>query len=165
MASITAEEYVPPPEALPEDTLVRVRCLEEKVEERSTRDGSNTWQSLSLKFEILATPEGYEHAVGDWVYGDVSFKLTDHPDNPLRLWTEALLGIEVGRGFDLDTEHFVGRECKAVLGTYFSKKYKVNKNKVVGLLPMGPLAKATASAPSPNLASGAPALSDENLPF
>lgn len=175
MAKITLEEAQESEFlTLPQDALVKVRVLDHEIIDLDGRYGP--WQKLNFKFEVLEVlyPEGYEACVGQWVWGGVPFRFTDHPDNALKQWVEAIYGLELQPGFELDTDQLNGRECKAVIETYM-KNNGYEGNRVGSLVPLGgavstPQAADSASSPSEpqtlqSVASSPAGGVDDDLPF
>lgn len=114
------EEY----RTLPADSILNVKCT--KIEINEQQGKRSTWEKMDCTFKILgiqvvgdgSDPSEFDTLIGREIYGGVGFKLTDHPDNKLRQWTEALLGMEIGPGFELDTDYLVGREARAITRVY-----------------------------------------------
>jgi len=112
---------------LPVDTILLLK-VDELTEKPMTTNGRD-WTKLEIKFKILqviATGDGspvqnYEDQIAGPIWGGVSLRLTEHPENKLRMWAEAILGIEMGVGFELDTEVFMGREVKGIVSQYPKK--------------------------------------------
>src|SRR5690349_15427771 len=109
---------------LPVDSILHL-----KVEELCTRtvNGRNgDWEKLEFKFKVLgiqaigdgSDPADYEDIIGGPMWGSVPMRLTSNPENKLRLWAEAILGMELGVGFELDTDMFLSRECRGLTGQY-----------------------------------------------
>lgn len=151
---------------LPEDTLLMLTTTEVKVVEREGRSGP--YSRLEFRFtitDVIAPGNGeprdrYLGVIGTSIWGGVSARLTTASDNPLRLWTEALLNIQVTAGFELDTDYLVNRRCRGVVRQYVTRKMDSNGNPMKGnsvehLLGVGhstqptvmPTAPATPAAP------------------
>lgn len=176
MAKITLEEAQESEFlTLPQDALIKVRVLEHKIENLDGKYGP--WQKINFKFEILEVlfPQtGFEPCVGQWIFGGVPFRFTDHPDNALKQWVEAIYGLELAPGFELDTDQLDGRECKAVVENY-TKNNGFEGHRVGSLVPLGgavatpqaPTASASPSEPQPlsSVASSPAGGVDESLPF
>jgi hypothetical protein len=123
MAKIVLEEQ---PEflVLPEESILSLKVDDLRTEERNGRNG--TWTKLELTFKILgiqvigdgSPTENYESMIGQKIWGSVPFRLTDSPENKLRLWCEAILGMELGVGFELDTDYLLSKEVRGVTSTY-----------------------------------------------
>lgn len=159
MAKVVCED-APEFEVLPPDTVITVRVLETSVNEYPGKNGS--WEKLEFKFEIERVfDESFTEAVGQWIWGGCAFRLTNHPDNTLNQWTAALLGIEPGIGFELDTDMFVGKKAKAVVSNYNTKDGKP-RHKVEALLP---LETASVGAPMAAPAAVAPPAATDEVPF
>lgn len=135
--------------SFPKDTILHLKV--ENVEVREVQGNRGPWNKLEWTFKILgiqATGDGspvenYENQIAGQIWGSCSFKLTDHPENKLRQWAEAVLNVgELGIGFELDTDHFIGREVRGITSTYEKKAKDKNGNPYIGqqvdaLLPMG----------------------------
>lgn len=104
-----------PDVTIPEDTIVRARLEELKVETFSWNDKRTGERKEAEKliwwFEI--TEDGPQ---GLWmsrrIKGETGAKLTNHPNNRFRAWSESLLGRDIPVGFQLSTEDLVGTACK-----------------------------------------------------
>lgn len=168
MAKIAMEE---PTEwtVLPENTIITVKVLDSQVEVLDGKYGE--WQKLNVTFEIVDAPEPWaskDDVIGSKIWGGVPFKFEDDPDNPLKNWTEAILGFDVSGqiGFELDTEDWVGRKCRAVVRT-FTKRNGKEGHGVDALLPLGSGATAAPQDTARELASQSVSdgPSDDDIPF
>lgn len=119
---------------LPPDTIIGVRVNNTKVE--TIQGSKGDWEKLSFEFEIVSAPDPHGDQVGGRIWGDVPFRLTEHVDNRLRQWVEALFGIELSAGFELDTDMLNGREAKAIVANY-DRRSSGKGHKVDALIPMG----------------------------
>lgn len=150
---------------LPVDSIVNLKIAEVVI--RDVDGARGKWEKLEITFEILsvqATGDGspvgaYDAAIGSKIWGSVPFKLTDSAENKLRMWTEAILGMELGLGFELDTDYFVGRTVRG-LTTQYEKRAKDSQgnpfksHQIGSLLPaattqQAPQAPNYAAAPTP----------------
>ncbi len=168
------EEFV----VLPEDSVIVVECTDTEV--KTLGEGDKAWEKLECKFDIVQAPNGFEAAVGKPIWGGVGFRLTDHVDNKLRQWIEALLGLNPSAGFEFDTDMFLGRRAKAVIGHYKTKNGDL-RHQVAALIPgtalsaqqmaasgqaPAPQAQPQVQQPQPAMASTAPtAPYDDDVPF
>lgn len=119
MPKITMEEYEEFP-VLPQDTIISVRVDEINVRDVPGQRG--TWQKAEFKFKILGVPSAeFQKLVGETIYGSVPFRFTESPDNKLRQWVEAIFGMELSAGFELDTDLLLNRECRAIISNYDKK--------------------------------------------
>lgn len=126
MAKIVAEEQKDFA-VVPDDSILLLKVEEVKVE--TVQGNRGPWDKMEIKFKVLGIqhigdggdPEEYESLITGPIWGGVPFKLTDSAENKLRLWTEAILGVPVGIGFELDTDLFLNREVRGVTGTYPKK--------------------------------------------
>lgn len=140
MARITVEEQKDF-SVLPADSIVHLKVDELEVREVDGRFGP--WQKLEFKFKILGiqsvgdggNPSEYDDLIAGPIWGSVPFKLTDSQENQLRLWAEAILGIELGVGFELDTDNFLNREVRGVTSQYTRKKTGNPAHQIESLLP------------------------------
>lgn len=162
MAKIKLEEQ---PEFLvfPEDSILVLKIDEVSVQDMQGSNGP--WQKLNFTFKILecqAMGDGSpvanaDSAIGSKIWGNVPFKLTDSPENKLRQWAEAIFGMELGVGFELDTDLFEGKTVRGVTNQYDKKANNpatgrpFRAHSVNSLLPYGsPLsAAAVQSKPDP----------------
>lgn len=113
-----------------------------KIEDVQSDRG--TWQKVNFRFKILgfqvlgdgSHPSTWEEMVGKNLFGSVSAYLSDSPDNKLRQWVSAILGMEIGLGFELDLDFLEGRQVRVVTSTY-TKKDKTVRHQAGALLPIG----------------------------
>lgn len=109
---------------LPPDSIVHLKIDELTTREMDGRNGK--WEKLEFKFKILgvqavgdgSSPEDYADVIGSPIWGSVRYVLTESPENRLRQWAEAILGIEMGVGFELDTDLLLNRECRGLTIQY-----------------------------------------------
>lgn len=124
---------------IPEDTIITVRCTETKLEEVDGKYGK--WHKLNFTFEIVDAPEPWsskDDVIGSKIWGGVPFKFEDDPDNPLKTWVEALLGIDTtGQlGFELNTDDLTNKTVRAVVRNFEKRNGKVGHG-IESLLPLG----------------------------
>lgn len=135
---------------LPVDTIIQVEVAEITERPVPGKNGNPDWMKLEFKFRILGVPDNlseHRNLVGSHIWGNVSAKFTDHPDNKLRQWSESLLGVSVNQpGFELDTDILVGRKARAVISQY-QRKDLTWQHQVATLLPAGG-SPTTPSAPA-----------------
>ena len=148
MAKIVAEQQKDFA-TLPDDSILHLKVDEITIKNVDGRNGP--WEKMEVKFKVLgiqaigdgSDPEDYEDLIAGPIWGSVPFRLTDGAENKLRLWTEAILGIEVGEGFELDTDVFLNRKCRGVTSTYNKRSIDPATNQpfkghqIASLLPMG----------------------------
>ena len=104
-----------PDRTIPEDTILRAVLAEVKekeiewVDKRTGEQKSATL--LEWWFEVTSTAEDGLYR-GRKVKGECDAKLTNHPGNRFRNWSEALLGRELSLGTGVDPEDdLVGLQC------------------------------------------------------
>jgi len=155
---------------LPKDAVITVRVKSTKVEPVPGKDGRDPWDKIDFTFEIVdvANPD-HRDAIGQTIFGGVGFKLTDHPDNRLRQWVEALLGIQVQEGFELDTDMLDNRTAKAIVDQY-TKRNGSAAHKVGALIPSSTptpteAAQAAFGQTSAPASQPAPQQTQSDLPF
>lgn len=150
----------------PVDSILLLKIDSIETREITGRDGG-TWEKLNFTFRVIdvqvagdGTPkEELDDMIGERIYGNVPFRFTSSPENRLRQWVEAIMGMELGVGFELDTDLLVGRTVRGITGQY-EKKTKnpaTGKNyrghQIESLLP----AKAGTAAPAQAQQGFAPA--------
>lgn len=126
MAKITLEE-APEFVTLPPDSILDLKVEEVNIREQQGRNG--TWHKVEIKFKVLGIQaigdgspvENYESMITQHIWGSVPFKLTDSPENKLRQWAEAIFGMELGLGFELDTDLFLNRQVRGITSQYDAK--------------------------------------------
>lgn len=133
MAKIVVEEQKEFP-VLPADSIVELLIVEANIE-TATGNNGNSWEKVAFKFKITgiqALGDGsqdfsrYDGVIGEYIYGSCSANLTNSPENKLRLWGEAILGVPMGVGFELDTDNFVRRTCRGITRQYDAKAKDAN---------------------------------------
>lgn len=93
---------------LPEDTIIRAQLTELKprtIEWTSKQDGSKKSATFLEWWWQVQSPEQYATRK---VKGECEAKLTNHPGNKFRNWSETLLGREIPVGMGIDTDDLVG---------------------------------------------------------
>lgn len=153
-------------EVLPADSVIQVKVL--AIEKKTVDSGQQPWDKLEFKFEVVRVfVPGYESVVGAPIWGSVAARFTTHSDNKLRHWAEALLGMTLEVGFELNTDYLVGRQAKAVTRQYKTRTGQ-DRHQVDSLLPMGdPILGARPQAPPQvpvGVGASAPIL-DNSIPF
>lgn len=165
MAKIVVEEQ-PEFQTLPAESILELKI--DEVEIRTVNGARGEWQKVEFKFKILgiqaigdgSPKEAYDSLITGPIWGSVPFRLTDNPENKLRIWAEAILGMELGVGFELDTDHFVNRQVRGITTTYNAKaidpatNQPFKRHQIETLLPKhggaaAAPAMATAAAPAP----------------
>lgn len=114
----------------PPDSILALRAEEQEIREVQGRYGP--WNKLEIKFIVLGivaigdggNPQHYEAAIGGPIWGSVPFRLDESPENKLRLWAEAIFNVDFGLGAEVDTDLFMGRECRGLTSQY--KKREAN---------------------------------------
>lgn len=174
MATIKMEEYEEFP-VLPADSIILTKVTDLELKEVPGRNGS--WEKLEFTFTITGIQvtgdgspvENYEALIGSKIWGSVPFRFVNSPDNRLKQYVEAILGMEVGVGFELDTDLLTGRKVRAITDTYDKKTINPRTQKpykqhqVSTLLPFG--GETVAAAPAPVAAVAAKTVWDEEPPF
>lgn len=148
MAVIKMEEFQEFP-TLPVETILHLKVDSTSVREVKSERGN--WSKLEFKFKILgiqASGDGspldqYDVMIGQHIWGSVPFKFNDSPENKLKQWVEALLGMEVGIGFELETELLENKQCRGITGQYEKRNIDPRTGKpfkshqIDSLLPVG----------------------------
>ena len=77
------------------------------------------YDKLEFKFLITGAPDEYAaRVIGNHIYGSTWYRFSMNPDNEMRLWVEALLGVELQEGFELDTDLLENRTARGVVEHY-----------------------------------------------
>lgn len=121
---------------LPVDSILLLKVDEMKEIELQGTHGP--WTKLEIKFKILGIqavgdggdPGIYEDMIAGPIWGSVPMRLTDSPDNKLRQWAEAILGVQLGVGFELDTDLFAGRTVRGITSQYKKKQPDAQGNPI-----------------------------------
>lgn len=137
---------------LPVDTIIQVEVADITEQEVQGKNGNPNWMKLEFKFRITGVPDvlsdEFGSLVGSHIWGNVSAKFTDHPDNKLRQWSESLLGVSVNQpGFELDTDILVGRKARAVISQY-QRKDSTYQHSVATLLSAAGVSPTVTVAPT-----------------
>lgn len=170
MAKVVLENFDEFP-VLPEGSIIHTRV--EDVVEREVNGKNGTWKKLEFTFKITdiqttgdgSPTEKYESLVGSKIWGSCPFRFVNSPDNRLKQFVEAILGMTVDVGFELDTDLLVGKKVRAITNQYDKKTINSATGKpfkgqqVDALLPMG-----TATVGSPAQAPKT-VWDDEDIPF
>lgn len=129
----------------PPDSILELKIDEAEVVEQNRRDGSGSWERLRVKFKILgvqavgdgSNPSLYQNWITEYIYGSVSFYLSDSPNNKLRQWCEAIFRQELAVGFELDTNMLVGRSVRGITSQYQKANDNLPRHQVESLLSWG----------------------------
>lgn len=129
MAKIVLEEQQEF-QVLPADSIVlgRIDSIEEQTVEG--RNGRPDWTKLNFTFKVLevqhvgdgSSPTEFQELVGRNIYGNVSARFTTSPENQLRQWVEAIYGMELQPGFELDTDLLLNKTVRVVTSNYTTAK-------------------------------------------
>lgn len=121
-----AEEYL----TFPADSILHLKVDNIVSEERDGNSGRYT--RLNFTFIIqgiqhIGEPsphpaEAYQVMVGSKIFGSTSATFNTSPNNKLRNWAEAILGMSLSPGFDLDTDLLIGRRARGVTSVWVGKK-------------------------------------------
>jgi hypothetical protein len=145
----------------PTDSIVFVKVLSTEIIEVPSRQGGS-WEKIKFVFKILGTQvagdngplDRFDSLIGEKLYGDAPFRFNDSSQNKLRQWAEAILGMTLEAGFELDTDYFDDKQCRAVTSQY-EKKAKdpatgrpYKGHQVESLLPIGGKVLAEPAKPS-----------------
>lgn len=157
MAKIVVEEQKEL-SVLPADSIVHLKV--DEIDLREVNGARGTWEKLEFKFIVRGIQvvgdgspvSNYDSVFQNPMWGSVPFRLTESPENKLRLWAEAILGMELGVGFELDTDLLLNRECRGITSQYTRRNGKV-AHQIESLLPKGAPA---AAAPQQNPWTGQP---------
>jgi len=114
---------------VPVDSILLLK-IEEITVQTVTGGKNGDWEKLNFKFKVLdiqatgdgSSKDGYSDLIGGIIYGSVPFKLTTHPENKLRQWVEAIFGMELPEGFELDTDLLEGKTVRGITSQYQTKK-------------------------------------------
>lgn len=133
----------------PIDSILLLK-IEEVSVQTVTGGARGDWQKLNFKFKILDTlaigdgspKSAYADLIDGPIYGSVPFKLTTHPENKLRQWVEAIFGMELPEGFELDTDLLEKKVVRGITSQYKTKKTDsagnpFTRHQVESLLPYG----------------------------
>ena len=91
-------------------TLVEVKLVEKPFVDDKTGEKV---KKISFKFRLDA--EGDPHD-GDFKWGETGTRFNTHPDCRLKNWAEAILGRELVKGYQLDTDDLLDQKCRVVIG-------------------------------------------------
>lgn len=156
-----AEEF----DVFPEETVIQVKVMDTEVREFDGRNGK--WEKLNFEFEVTKVFDpSYKHMEGLKIFGGVPFRLTDHEDNQLRQWVEALFGLDsLDVGFELDTDDLKDREARAITGQYTKKGTTTVRHTVESLLPVADDAASIVGSGVPRSEPVQSTITDDDIPF
>lgn len=126
MPIIPMEKYEEQP-VLPEQSIVFIKVDQALVQEVNGQRG--TWHKLEFTFKMLGVQvvgdggsiDLYDPLIGQKIYGAVPYRFNDSAENKLKQWAECLFGMELGIGFELDTDLLIKREARGITTTYDKK--------------------------------------------
>lgn len=91
----------------------RVATVELKTKPFTDEKTGEPVKKFEFKFRV-DDPSG-DHD-GQFLWGETSTKLTDHPENRLHNWAEALLGQRLPPHYKLNTDDLQDRDCRIIVG-------------------------------------------------
>ena len=133
---LVLEEYTGPKfELLEEDSIHEATLSNLEVSTFEDPATKEVRKSFNWTFTI--------HTPGDWegkrIWGNTSMLFNMHPNCKLRNWAQVLLGEELERDFELDTDDLIGRKCRIIVKhkPYRDKETKEERKKqfVADLMP------------------------------
>lgn len=148
MAKIVMDEYTER-SVLPDSSIVFLKVDSQETKEVDGKNGK--WQKLEFTFKLLGIQvlgdggdiSEYDDLIGGKIFGSVPFTFTDSPENKLKQWVEALLGMELVKGFELDTDILDRREARGITRQFDKRAIDVHTGKpfrghgIDSLLPKG----------------------------
>jgi hypothetical protein len=161
MPIITMEEYEEFP-VLPAESIVFLKV--DSLEVKDVTGNKGSWQKLEFAFKLLgiqATGDGspienYDALITRRIFGSVPFRFNDSPENRLKQWVEAILAMELSKGFELDTDLLVDRKVRGITSTYEKKTTDprtgrpFKNHQIESLLPnQGQVLTSQAASPAP----------------
>lgn len=69
-------------------------------------------KKFEFKFKISSDDE---HDT-QFIWGEAGTRITDHPENRLRNWAEAILGTRLPVHYKFNTDDLVDRDCRIIVG-------------------------------------------------
>jgi hypothetical protein len=158
----------------PTDSILELKIEEANLVTVPPRNGNGEgWTKIEFVFKILGiqaigdggNPQDYSNWITRKIYGSVPARLTDSPENRLRIWAEAIFKQELGIGFELDTDMFIGRHVRGLTSQYDAKGRTstgapMKRHQIETLLPAGGGVAAAPQAPPQAAAPGTPAQQD-----
>ncbi len=97
---------------LPEDSLHEavVNSIKEQETKLKNDDGTPV---VRMSFGFTVTAGDYQ---GSKIWGETGVKLATHPDCKLRNWLQELLGQPIAADMVIDTDDFIGNNCRILVG-------------------------------------------------
>ena len=93
------------PAVLSEVKLVEKPFIDDKTGEKVKK--------ISFKFRIDQPGDPHD---GDFKWGETGTRFNTHPECRLKNWAEAVLGRTLERGYQLETDDLLDKECRVVIG-------------------------------------------------
>lgn len=123
MAKATMEHYEEMP-VLPDNSIIYLKVDALAIKQVDGARGA--WEKAEFTFKMLGVqtlgddsdPDLYDVLIGQKIWGSIPFRFSDNPENKLKQWTEALLGLELEAGFELDTDILLRREARGITSHY-----------------------------------------------
>lgn len=98
-------------EPIPDGLVVEAELLSVQIKPKKIR--GEEMERVEFAFKIVD---------GDFknrrVWGDTSTAFVDHPECRLRAWTQEIMGVDLPKGFKLDTDALVGSRCRVAISAY-----------------------------------------------
>lgn len=126
MGYVTTVEDAPPQELIPEDTIVKAKLLEISPREQKWNDKQTgepkSATFLNWKWEIIGGEFDKK-----WVWGSCDARLSNHPSNKFRNWSESLLNRQLPVGEPFDTDDLIGLTAEISITHRADKKDPAKK--------------------------------------
>ena len=85
------------------------------VEQKTKKIRGDELERIEFAFKIVDPQGKYNNRR---VWGDTSTSFVDHPECKLRAWTQEIMGVDLPKGFKLNTDDLIGSRCRVAITTY-----------------------------------------------
>lgn len=123
--------------AIPEDTVLVATLVALREEEKTRKDGT-PFTKLSWRFRVNDAESEFD---GRSVFGDTGNVFAHHADCKPWAWGQSLMGFEFPAGFEVETDDFLEKDCRIVVGAreYVKEGETRVANFVTDVMPLGKL--------------------------
>lgn len=126
-------------EIIPDSTAFEATVL--SVEQKDSRwlvnpDNESEGYKQELNFKVQLIDPNNDAYDKRWLWGSCTAWLSDSPQNKLRQWAIAILDLDLlPEGYILETDDFVGKQCRVIVEQWTSKDGEKTGNAIKDFRP------------------------------
>jgi hypothetical protein len=95
--------------------ILNAKVASVELKEKPFVDDKTGEKVKKFEFKFKINDPGGDHD-DRFIWGETSTRVTDHPENRLRNWAEALLGQRLPPHYKFNTDDLQDRDCRVIVG-------------------------------------------------